>query len=500
MAKSKKAPAGLSYASLVAAQGGSAVNRQTGAVTTAPGYTSPSSSSVKQGSGGSYYIEGGDTAGNAKVSSGATPASSGSVTPTPSAPTPAQIPGQPFVTPAVSPVTTSDPARDSYASLKDQINKIANSSLDYGKYLNSSDPMFGMLEQRREQLAQRRDAEMNRINQEFGQAQAQQKQEQKSEVGTQSMGLARMGGFDSASGQAVLTNLERVHESEQQALFQARQSALLQAQQAYEDQDFELARLQIEEAKAAEALMYNRQQDYIRNVLAIRGEERADAQMQLQQAQFAYAQQRDRIEDERFATDFALNNYIKDPFYFIGGEARDTKTGERLSYDDYIARGGKPDFSNAMVIEPGSKEARAYVFDLATKFPDAGIDPRTDDVSLAQTKIQSSRIYKEMVRPPSSGGGSSKQAMISSLLMSAKANLDSQRSSSGDGFANPDTYRDNKTAYVSAGGTAADFFQMFPPEVYIAPENRKGDLDVYKANNGTDPLVQQFQAQFGIPQ
>lgn len=73
---------GLQYSDAVAAQGGSAVNRQTGAVTTASGYTAPR---VSHSSGGEYGFEGGSRSGNALPSSG---------DPAVSAPTPTTLPLQ----------------------------------------------------------------------------------------------------------------------------------------------------------------------------------------------------------------------------------------------------------------------------------------------------------------------------------------------------------------------------------------------------------------------
>ena len=228
----------------------------------------------------------------------------------------------------VSPVTTSDPARDTYAALKDKINKLGSNTLDYSSYLNTSDPMSGLLNDQRKSLQQRKTAEIGRIQSEYSDRQAGQVQQQKSETGTQSMGLARIGGFDSASGQAVLTNLQRTHEAEQNTLMQARQSAILQAQQAYEDKDFALAKLQIDEAKAAEALMYNRSQDFIRNSFAMQQEERANAQ-------FEYGKTRDTIADERAARQFAVEYDVTSPAYTADGKTViNTQTGKGYTKEE----------------------------------------------------------------------------------------------------------------------------------------------------------------------
>ena len=393
-----------------------------------------------------------------------------------------------------TPVTTSDSARSTYDAMRDRIAKMANNTGNYSAVYNN--PLYqetsGLIKDQRKSLAERKTAEIGRITADFNQRAEGQKQTQRSETGTQSMSLARIGGFDSASGQAVLTNLQRVHESEQNALMQARQSAILQAKQAYEDKDFALAKMQLDEAKATEAMLYNRQQDFLRNTLAINQEERA-------QNQFEYGRQRDQLQDQRQAAEFAFKHNIKTPFYFIGGVGYDTSTGEALTNEEYLARGGDPNYTaNATVIEQGDELERQFVIDLANKYPDAPIDIQNDDIATARSRIAGSRIYQDQVRPPSSGGGDSKSALISALLSSAKSNFEAQRQESADGKVNPDTYRENKAAYISVGGTAADWFQMFPPEVYIAPENRKGDLDIYKSSSADDLLVQQFNASLGI--
>lgn len=306
------------------------------------------------------------------------------------------------VAPVAAPTTTvstSDPARSNYSAIEQAIAKLSgNPPAVPGAPTNA--PLSSnqaLLEDRRSQLQKRRDAEVERLGKEFDSAKASQGQAQKSETGTSSMGLARIGGFDSASGQAVLTNLQRVHEGEQQDLLNKRQAAIAQAQNAYEDKDFALAQLQLEDAREAEKLIYDRQKDFINLSLQLKGEQRADLESQRSQLKFEYEMMKDN-------TQFALENNIKTPFYIIGGEARDTKTGERLSKEEYLARGGKEDFSNAFIVEPGSKEARAYAYDMATKYGDAGILP-TDDPATIKKKIESSAIYREQIRPPSSGGG-----------------------------------------------------------------------------------------------
>lgn len=305
----------------------------------------------------------------------------------------------PVPAPAVPVVTTSDPARSNYSAIEDAINKLNGTQPAVpGTASNATaSPMQQLLEQRRSALEQRRIDEVARLGKEFDSAAVSQKQGQKSETGTSSMGLARIGGFDSASGQSVLTNLQRVHEGEQQDLLNKRQAAIAQAQNAYNDKDFALAQLQLEDARDAEKLIYDRQKDFISLSLQLRGDQREELNSQMAKTKFEYEMQKDN-------TQFAIENDIKTPFYIIGGEARDTKTGERLDMKEYLARGGKSDFSNAFIVEPGSKEARKYAYEMAGKYGDAGILP-TDDPATIKAKIEKSAIYREQIRPPSSGGG-----------------------------------------------------------------------------------------------
>lgn len=410
------------------------------------------------------------------------------------------------VAPVAAPTTTvstSDPARNSYSAIEAAINQFYNNTPAVPGSPTNSNLSDGqaMLEARRTELQMRRDKEIERLGREFDSAATSQKQGQRSETGTSSMGLARIGGFDSASGQAVLTNLQRVHEGEQQDLLNKRQAAIAQAQNAYNDKDFELARLQLQDARDSEKLIYDRQKDFINLSLQLRGEQRADLNSQLQQSQFEYGKQRDKLQDQRQATEFAMKHQIGTGFYFVGGIGYDTSTGEALSKEEYIARGGDPNFkNNVTVIEPGSELERQFVVDLANKYPDAPIDIKNDDVATARSRIAGSKIYQDQVRPPSSGSGDSKSALMATFLSSAKSVLDAQRQDSKDGKVNPDTYRENKAAYISVGGNATDWFQMFPPEVYIAPENRKGDLDVYKSSGASadDLLIEQFNKSLGI--
>lgn len=305
--------------------------------------------------------------------------------------------GMPTIKPLSNVAVTSDPARAAYDKLGQMINKPfdAPTTAYGGKLLDNN----GLLDQRRVQLEDRKNAELERIRADFDAAEKKAADTEKREVGTSSMNLARIGGFDSASGQAVLTNLERVHVEERQALIAKRENAMLMAQQAYEDKDFALAQLQVQEAKEAEERIYQRQKDFVEMSLAFKQDERADAQFQFQKQQ---AQR----QDQRNAADFALKWDIRDPFYLVGGIGYDTSTGEALSYEDYIERGGAEDFSNAFVVDPNTQAAKEWVANLAKTYPDAGIIIGQDDALTAANKLSNSKLYrKDTYIAPSSNDG-----------------------------------------------------------------------------------------------
>lgn len=370
-----------------------------------------------------------------------------------------------------TPVTTSDSARSTYDAMRDRIAKMANNTGNYSAVYNN--PLYqetsGLIKDQRKSLAERKTAEIGRITADFNQRAEGQKQTQRSETGTQSMSLARIGGFDSASGQGVLTNLQRVHESEQNALMQARQSAILQAQQAYEDKDFALAKMQMDEAKATEAMLYNRQQDFLKNTLAIRGEERADAQIE-------YQRMRDERQDAKAALEFSMQYGIDKPFFVVGGIGYDTSTGEKLSFEEFIARGGKEDFSNAAIITPGSLEDKAFVQKLRNDYPDAGITSQ-DTAEEAQAKLANSRMYrKDTYIAPVGGISGAKTSKQADVIQRARAALQAEAASSKDGKGNPDTYRNFISEYIQADGNTNDFYGAVSLDQFIAPQNRVGDL------------------------
>lgn len=378
-------------------------------------------------------------------------------------PKPASTP-LPIVPPTTT-VSTSDPARSNYSAIEQAIAKLSgNPPAVPGMPTNSNlSESQALLAARRSELQQRRDQEIERLGKEFDSAAVSQKQGQKSETGSSSMGLARLGGFDSASGQAVLTNLQRVHEGEQQDLLNKRQAAIALAQNAYNDKDFELAQLQLQDARDAEKLIYDRQKDFINLSLQLKGEQRADLNQQ-------YNMSRDKVADQRWAMQWANENGINAPFFLVGQTAFDSSTGEALSLEEYQTRTGqtvgapveKTDFSKIQRLDQAReakfiKEAeQKAVLNMQDKYVDAGILP-TDTLAQAEAKLKNSRIYQEQVRPPSRGGGGSISAQTKAqMLGAAKQKLADSRGAVDQKY-DPSVYLSLRQDYAAITGETASF-------------------------------------------
>lgn len=121
--------------------------------------------------------------------------------------------------------------------------------------------------------------EIDRLNSRFQQEQASIQasydalktstgDQQNRETGATSTMLARAGGYlgVSGSGTGVLLNLAQGHRNEMSALESKRLSSLNEARSAYEDKNFELAKLKYADAKATEQTGYERRQTYLKQV------------------------------------------------------------------------------------------------------------------------------------------------------------------------------------------------------------------------------------------
>lgn len=206
---------------------------------------------------------------------------------------------------------------------------------------------------------------------------------------------------------------------------------------------------------------------------------------------------------EQRADKFRQTFNVTSRFYKFPGSATvyDAETLEPLTYEEYKKRGGigspGQEYTDTQEILPQTiQEERAIVADMASKYVDAGIT-LNDTLASAQAKLARSSIYKDQVRGPVQPRGP--QPTVTERLLLNQANLissttnklDQERATSGDGYANPNSYREAKRNFIASGGTTTDFYESFPVEVYISPGNRKGDLVVpeSKSGSGVDPAL-----------
>lgn len=82
-------------------------------------------------------------------------------------------------------------------------------------------------------------------------------------------GRTRIGGFIVKSEIEDLEKMNRQHRLEVSALTSQKQSAIRQAQRAYMDQDYQLAQTLLSTAKDIETQEYQKNQDYVRNLMAV---------------------------------------------------------------------------------------------------------------------------------------------------------------------------------------------------------------------------------------
>lgn len=362
------------------------------------------------------------------------------------------------IKPSNSPVVTSDNARAGYQSILDSITKLSATApavpIAYGgQTYNDTSALVGA---QRQSLEARKTAEISRIEAEFNQAKDAQAQAQKGETGTQSMGLARIGGFDSASGQAVLTNLQRVHETEQQTLLTHRQASIQQANQAYEDKDFALAQLQLDEARKTEQMIYDRQKDFVSLSLQVKGEERSDLTQKLQQSQFDYQKQQDIVK-------YNQDNGIISKFYQKPGSSvvYDADTHNALTYEQYKALGGVggpgQKWSDVQVIIPKKEYAAGSIGEYqfyAEQEVAAGRAPVSYNAYQDMDVNRKKAIARAGASTSVSYGDMTRAAQVDAVSRYSKK-LSEQVGA--DGYVRPDVWKSGYRAWVSEGFSGSDY-------------------------------------------
>lgn len=197
-------------------------------------------------------------------------------------------------------------------------------------------------EEQRTNLDKQREQAIRELEAQFGRAEQSLGQAHRNETGSSSLGLARMGGFDSASGQAVLTNLATTQRAEMQALMDKRDSAVNAAKNAYNEKQFAAAKALADEVKDIDKEIYDRAKDFANYTLQLRSQARQDAQFQLDTYKEQRQIEKDTFEKQKKAADFALDYGIKTPFYQIGKTIFRSDMMEPVSLAQYQEMTGQP--------------------------------------------------------------------------------------------------------------------------------------------------------------
>lgn len=147
----------------------------------------------------------------------------------------------------------------------------------------ASDSYLTMLENQMNALETRRANDVGGINAQFNSAQTDLQGAQKSETGTESATLARIGGYlgPSASGTGAMLNLAATHKTEILKLQTARAAAIQAANNAIDDKEFAVAEKKAQEAKDLAATIYKRKQDFFDNTMKLQTQQETQIQNQL---------------------------------------------------------------------------------------------------------------------------------------------------------------------------------------------------------------------------
>lgn len=226
------------------------------------------------------------------------------------------------------------------------------------------------------------------------------------------------GGIDQITGQAIPLSIAMGQTRELENQANRRLEALSISQAPLVDT---LNTLQ--SAREVKLTQLNILTDFARdNFALLRQDAQANKEIQLQIFEIQREEQRFKQQEQQVAKEFAFENNITAPFYRAGGIIYNTQTGESIyrqvgrgietldgsikfnTPEQFFAHSGLTNFDQIQdAPTQGSQEEKALVFDLISKYPDAGISPG-DDFATAQSRLPNSRIYQDQVRPPISLG------------------------------------------------------------------------------------------------
>jgi len=180
----------------------------------------------------------------------------------------------------VKETTSSNPVVSGTSTAAD----VATLGKDISSLTNTSADATKLLQDRMDALERRRAEEIAGIKASYEEANAAQTQRQTKDYAGRATGLVTSGGGflgTTQSQQGVLQNLEATFQTEKNALMAKRDAAIREAENAYSDKQFDLAKLKIAEAKDTEKELYTRQKDMADQKLALAREARSQTEFDM---------------------------------------------------------------------------------------------------------------------------------------------------------------------------------------------------------------------------
>lgn len=222
-------------------------------------------------------------------------------------------------TPVQAPAATANPNNPviSGSSVDAANNALGN---DIKTLTSTSESNSQLLQDRMTELEKRRDQEIAAIKASYEEANRIQEERQGRDYAGRATGLITSGGGflgNTQSQKGVLQNLQTTFTNEKNALMAKRDSAIQEAQSAYDDKQFALAQAKVAEAKSLEKEIYSRQKDNADQQLALSREARAQQEFELglnEKKAEAYS----LMTDEDFAKLTAEDIAATDKGYFAG--------------------------------------------------------------------------------------------------------------------------------------------------------------------------------------
>jgi len=342
-------------------------------------------------------------------------------------------------------------------------------------------------------LALRRREEIKGINEGFGVAKTQLEEGQKKETGSTTVGIARTGGYlgGSASGTGVMLNLAQSHRNEVVSLEAKRQNAILEANKAYDDKDFAVARERVKEAKDIEQQIYNRNQDFWNNQLKLQTESRAQDTF----LQKKYGDQLEALSITGGTPDARTTSEI-DNFYGVPGFTKkyieikkaDTQAkSQKAMFDSFkskmelmqsIPKGLSVKFGDETIVGLGS------VGDLNTFHVEDAAGNVTVVTQDKRSGTFTTQSLGKIGTPSGTTGGVNPTAISDMATALGKV-------SGSDGYVAPTDYKTALRTWLQAGFTLPTFENNF--KIFINPSQKeKYDLSQYY-NKSADDVLQMLQ-------